>query len=776
MPYRELIPTGRHLRRAALWAAIPTVVAFAIFGLGVLPASAAFTVTRVGAFTNSSIGPVEALSDKVCLVGGNYSTGGFPVGVSYRTANGLPPFTPTQLPDCAFLVDYSFIDSTNGWALGTGWTPALFKTVNGGISWQSLTLGTSSKSSKAIAFSDPLHGWAAGQNGRIIATVDGGAGWTEQRAAVQGAPELTDMVFKDSQKGWAVGEQGLIVHTVNGGTTWAEQTSGFTANLRAVDFLDSSRGVAVGGDGTVLTTANGGTTWTKRSVPSRNGGFVQIDLTDVDWIGSDVFAVGSGGTLASSYDAGATWVDERTMTLTDFLEISFSSPTSAWITAEQGALYRLTRTFPPDTATAYTKRASGFTGQLYAVDFVDTSYGWAAGNSGTILKTTNGGTTWSRIAPALTDDMITGIDFVNRSTGYLTANHLVYPSSSVVPSEFHGYIYKTTNGGATWTQQTHPNDGALVWKVRARDATNAWIAGDQWRIDQVPSPPPPPYSSILRTQDGGGTWARHKDSPPDMMRDFSFPGGDVGFACGYRGWNYKTTNGGTDWIKMTSLTRVDRPMGIAFTSATNGVLVGDVYATTESPGVIARTTDGGTTWTKPALPAAQQLRSAASTGSAIWAVGEGSTILHSGTGGRMWGKQATGTSGVAFWGVSVISVDKVVAVGSLGTILVGRRPSLTMYTPTVPRARYRNRAFPIWGTFKPLHWTGSTKLYVYRYRSGKYRAFKTLYAGNVAASSTTTRYSASFKTPYAGKYYVRAYFTDWDHYPSWSARRYFTVN
>lgn len=72
---------------------------------------------------------------------------------------------------------------------------------------------------------------------------------------------------------------------------------------------------------------------------------------------------------------------------------------------------------------------------LQDVFFIDSLYGWVCGNSGTILRTTNGGNSWS--APSsvsgTSTSHIRSIFFINRNTGWATRNS--------------GRVLKTTNGG-----------------------------------------------------------------------------------------------------------------------------------------------------------------------------------------------------------------------------------------------------------------------------------------------------------------------------------------
>jgi hypothetical protein len=55
------------------------------------------------------------------------------------------------------------------------------------------------------------------------------------------------------------------------------------------------------------------------------------------------------------------------------------------------------------------------------VSFVSPTTGWAVGYSGTILKTTNGGATWSLQTSGTTQDL-TALQFVNSNRGYAVGN------------------------------------------------------------------------------------------------------------------------------------------------------------------------------------------------------------------------------------------------------------------------------------------------------------------------------------------------------------------
>src|SRR5207247_7834834 len=66
----------------------------------------------------------------------------------------------------------------------------------------------------------------------------------------------------DGQRGWAVGNGGTILRSIDSGNTWNTQKGGTKETLNSVLFSsDSQRGWTMGGGGTILSTTNGGEAW-----------------------------------------------------------------------------------------------------------------------------------------------------------------------------------------------------------------------------------------------------------------------------------------------------------------------------------------------------------------------------------------------------------------------------------------------------------------------------------------------------------------------------------
>ncbi len=177
------------------------------------------------------------------------------------------------------------------------------------------------------------------------------------------------------------------------------------------------------------------------------------------------------------------------------------------------------------------------------VNFVSRMVGWAAGYTGTILKTTDGGESWhGQLSP--TDAILIRIQFVDDDWGWILA-------------EEGGEILHTRDGGRTWVTYHFPATGR-VSSLSFRDKFNGWIVGEM--------------GQAFQTTDSGRTWQpRGAEMAAKVsgwrLRDVNFPevrfsSGHVGFiAAGinYRyprykpnGVIFKTTDGGLTWRPNTA--------------------------------------------------------------------------------------------------------------------------------------------------------------------------------------------------------------------------------
>jgi photosystem II stability/assembly factor-like uncharacterized protein len=63
---------------------------------------------------------------------------------------------------------------------------------------------------------------------------------------VRTSPRLATLYFSDESLGWAAGADGLVVRTDDGGLSWQRLTEGGRDDLANIFFIDNSHGWAVG--------------------------------------------------------------------------------------------------------------------------------------------------------------------------------------------------------------------------------------------------------------------------------------------------------------------------------------------------------------------------------------------------------------------------------------------------------------------------------------------------------------------------------------------------
>lgn len=157
-----------------------------------------------------------------------------------------------------------FVDASHGWVVANdqrGPSATLWYTADAGAHWSNEYVTTG-----RLLYSVNVVGgavWAAGGDpagaaGRIVRGALGGP-WTDQWTGPQ---RLADVHMADATDGWAVGDGGLVLHTVDG-DSWTPQTTGVTEDLTAVSPLDGQRACAVGDGEAILGTTDGGLTWAR---------------------------------------------------------------------------------------------------------------------------------------------------------------------------------------------------------------------------------------------------------------------------------------------------------------------------------------------------------------------------------------------------------------------------------------------------------------------------------------------------------------------------------
>ncbi|HYF01364.1 MAG TPA: YCF48-related protein [Planctomycetota bacterium] len=529
----------------------------------------------------------------------------------------------------------SFVDADTGWVVGANGT--ILFTDDGGATWTLQAAPTMPtipvNHLRGVAAISATQAVAVGLGGIIWRTVDG-ATWTEVNTAA--APITSADLFGISflggtDDGTLVGND-FVADTTNGGATWIEDVFspavvfsavqvmsstavyavgndnqfhrrdvaawtagpvGFAAN--ALSFIDANTGWAVGPLGQIAKTTVGGTgavtPWTLQDSDTfnqLNGVAMVAGATAADTTGIAVGELGTILTFAVDPMNGDTWTAVAEAPVFDLLGVDARPGTPAFVCAvgTGGTILRSV-----DGGVTWTEATdSGTTQDLTDVHFPSANVGYAVGNQGIVVKTTDGGDNWTVENGGIPSTNLNAVFFVSESTGVAVGQH--------------GLIVRTTDGGDTWTVIESGLNGEHNHDVDFVDAFTGWIAGHQ---------------GILRTLDGGVTWSivSTVSGGPEIGVDFL--GSQIGYLVKDNSV-MKTEDGGTTWTPMT-LPTVDGDLtALSFVDDFHG------YVVTDSGEVLR--TDDGLTFTLLPSATSQSLNAVDFVGLfAGWAVGNRGTIL-----------------------------------------------------------------------------------------------------------------------------------------------------
>jgi photosystem II stability/assembly factor-like uncharacterized protein len=333
-----------------------------------------------------------------------------------------------------------------------------------------------------------------------------------------------DIWFVNPQIGWAVNSNGQIINTTDGGGSWKQQTLEAGVYWRCIGFAKPQNG----------------------STP-RCG-----------WAGGFPRVVSPGGRLYATTDSGANWES-----IDADLPPEAPSAICGLSVVNEQVVYA-SGTNVPNRPAAVVKTTDG--GQTWSgldmsvhasllvdIYFTTPEIGWVVGGKANVanpgredvkpvvLFTENGGVTWRNQVANLAgefpshriaDGRVTHvgewgwkIQFLNDDEGFVALENF-----------YDGAILKTSNRGRTWQRLAvnDPQRNANIEGIGFVDAQHGWVGG--WGRERA-GPTAPGYSS--ETVDGGTTWqdANHIGK---LLNRFRFFGNPVteGYASGDTVYKY----------------------------------------------------------------------------------------------------------------------------------------------------------------------------------------------------------------------------------------------
>ena len=341
------------------------------------------------------------------------------------------------------LRDIHMIDNRQGWAVGDH--GVILKTTDGGQRWNAVAdvnraiqdwnhaagqlslreklkgvkdrrvqgAAATSKSSSpkvtcqlsSVYFLNESYGWAAGgyavplldrTRSVVLKTVDGGANWRVITNTMP--PHIKHIQFSDHKTGWAIGDSSSsfasgIYFTHDGGQTWQGQP--LADRQQRHDWVAASRhgnrliGVSTTGQ---LKFSQGNKVDNGGVLAGRSQHFTDIDMTSP----SDGWAVGTLGAIFQTRDQGLSWQappelrkSELPWEQIDFQTVA-TTKTKVWAAGKPGSCL-----VSVDKQSGEVKiHPTPITSAISRITFASESHGWAVGDLGFVIATTDGGETW----------------------------------------------------------------------------------------------------------------------------------------------------------------------------------------------------------------------------------------------------------------------------------------------------------------------------------------------------------------------------------------------
>lgn len=215
-------------------------------------------------------------------------------------------------------------------------------------------------------------------------------------------------------------------------------------------------------------------------------------------------------------------------------------------------------------------RNTGSTRRLNSVKILnntDSSVTYAVGDSGTVLRSTDKGHTWSnRNVPYQNFPNLHGLDFLPLQGGQF---------ANIIAVGNNGKVVKSENFGNYWNWFEYPSLTSRNFRSVAVINSSIWIViGSR--------------GAVYRTATGGETWQSISTGDTNSYNKIVQVRYDTYLIAGNNGKIFMSTNYGSSWTPRTSGT-TKHLRDALFKNEFEGVVVGD-------DGTVRQTTNGGATW------------------------------------------------------------------------------------------------------------------------------------------------------------------------------------
>lgn len=632
-----------------------------------------------------------------------------------KTNNGGATWTETLV---AANIDYihsvAFKDANNGVVVGTSPQGGIaYVTSNGGATW---TPGANNQGTLEVVYAGGNTYYSTGYE-YVCKSSNGGLNWSIVYS--QGAL-LTGLYFYDEVHGIAAGDEGQVITTWNGGQTWESDVI-FDWLFHKPFIWDYDTAYVVGTPEYVYKTTDSGQNWNSDFDGNWQKAFYTITFTD-NYTG---FISGSGGVVCRKKPAVVAQPEISATPNPMEFDFTFVGATAQQtLTVQNTGDAPLNVTNITSTNPVFTVNMTSFTvqpeqSQNVTVNFTPTAGGYVEG----VLQIANNSAVNPYPVNVSGTGMVAGpspIFIANPNPLYYNDTYIASQSQQTLtffnagtaplvitsgvfngPFETYNSFPITVAPGASFNQVIHfkpltlgliegsvtytSNDPINPQMTVALIGTciNTPINGWEWIYtgynfiltdiefpegqDQIgyTGGQSVTYNGLgimLKTTDGGDTWTPITQPGIAGVERFSFPTLQVGYAAGWADQIMKTTNGGQTWQYLNVVSNVFYYSSIEFKDANTGILIAKMSS---GPQKTLYTTNGGATWTEGT--GNQAFEDVTWAGGNTWYATGYENICKSTNNGATW--TTVYTQGALLLGSDFLTPDFGIATGDYGQIL-----------------------------------------------------------------------------------------------------------
>ena len=267
---------------------------------------------------------------------------------------------------------------------------------------------------------------------------------------------------------------------------------------------------------------------------------------------NNVLAVGNGGKIFRSTTGGSGWSSYTINPAVNYKSIT-QTGNYYFFSGDNGKIYK---TSVNDLL--LTELTTGVTTSLNSLSFTDSLNGFACGNNGAIIKTTNGGLNWTNINSGVLNIKLNAVSFKNNLNGIVAGDS--------------GVVYLTTNGGTNWAIQS---------SITSRNLLDAKYYNEGITITGE-------YGILIR-KDNAGSFTLKATRTNSDIRSISGTYAN-NHVCGGGGFIRNNINGSDNYLNFEINPMMANLVDIVYSDSLNG------YGISSLTDAVIKTTNGGTGW------------------------------------------------------------------------------------------------------------------------------------------------------------------------------------